>query len=68
VQRVLRQIPPAALAAIVVPDLVRPRGHVDLWQPELAAGAIAAVVFWRTRSTAATLVVGMTVLVVLRHV
>ena len=68
VQRVLRQIPPAALAAIVVPDLLRPRGHLDLWQPELAAGAIAALVIWRTRSTTLTLVVGMAVLVGLRHV
>ena len=67
VQRVLRQIPPAALAAIVVPELLRPRGHLDLWQPELAAGAIAAMVIWRTRSTALTLVVGMVVLVGLRH-
>jgi branched-subunit amino acid transport protein len=68
VQRVLRQIPPAALAAIVVPDLLRPRAELDLWQPELAAGVIAALVIWRTRSTALTLVVGMVVLVVLRHV
>jgi branched-subunit amino acid transport protein len=67
VQRVLRQIPPAALASIVVPDLLRPHDHLDLWQPELAAGVIAALVIWRTRSTALTLVVGMTVLVALRH-
>jgi branched-subunit amino acid transport protein len=68
VQRVLRQIPPAALAAIVVPDLLRPRGHVELWAPELCAGIVAALVFWRTRSTALTLVVGMAILVALRHV
>lgn len=68
VQRVLRQIPPAALAAIVVPDLLRPRDHLDLWTPELAAGIVAAMVIWRTRSTALTLVVGMVVLVALRHV
>ena len=67
VQRVLRQIPPAALAAIVVPELLRPRDHLDFWQPELAAGAIAALVIWRTRSTTLTLVVGMAVLVALRH-
>ncbi|MEY2424248.1 MAG: hypothetical protein QOI95_4315 [Acidimicrobiaceae bacterium] len=67
VQRVLRQIPPAALASIVVPDLLRPRDHLDLWQPELAAGVVAALVFWRTRSTTLTLVVGMAVLFGLRH-
>lgn len=68
VQRVLRQIPPAALASIVVPELLRPRSHLDLWQPELAAGAVAALVIWRTRSTVLTLVTGMAVLVALRHV
>jgi len=67
VQRVLRQIPPAALAAIVVPDLLRPRDHLDFWTPELAAGVVAALVIWRTRSTALTLVVGMVALVALRH-
>ena len=67
VQRVLRQIPPAALAAIVVPDLLRPHDELDLWQPELAAGLVAALVMWRTRSSALTLVVGMALLVVLRH-
>jgi branched-subunit amino acid transport protein len=68
VQRVLRQIPPAALASIVIPDLLRPREHLDLWQPELAAGVVAALVIWRTRSTTLTLVVGMAVLVGLRHI
>ena len=68
VQRVLRQIPPAALAAIVVPALLRPNDELDFWQPELAAGIIAALVFWRTRSTTLTLVVGMAVLVALRHI
>jgi len=59
VQRLLRQIPPAALAAIVVPALLRPGGTLDLWQPRFLAGALAAVVAWRTRNVAATLVVGI---------
>jgi len=67
VQRVLRQIPPAALASIVALALLRPRHELDLWSPELAAGAIAGLVCWRTRSTVLTLVVGMVVLVGLRH-
>ena len=65
--RILRQIPPAVLAALVVPQLVRPEGSFDLWQPELLAGLIAAVVSWRTRNIAATLVVGMGVLVALEQ-
>jgi branched-subunit amino acid transport protein len=59
VRRVLRQIPPAALAALVVPAFLRPDGELDPWQPELGAGLLAALVCWRTRSIAATLGVGM---------
>ena len=66
VQRLLRQIPPAALASLVVPALLRPDGHIDLTQARLWAGLIAAVVAWRTRSAVATLVVGMGVLLLLR--
>ncbi len=52
VQRVLRQIPPAALASIVVPALLRPAGEIDLFQPRLLAGVVAALVAWRTRNPA----------------
>jgi branched-subunit amino acid transport protein len=62
VQRVLRQIPPATLASLVVPALLRPAGHVDVTQARLYAGLVAALVAWRTRSTALTLLVGMGVL------
>lgn len=65
-QRVLRQIPPAALAAIVVPALLRPEGHFDLFQPRLAAGLVAALVAWRTRNVALTLAVGLVGLVALQ--
>lgn len=65
VQRLLRQIPPAALAAIVVPALLRPEGQIDLLHPRFAAGLVAAVVAWRTRNIALTLAVGMAALMVL---
>lgn len=61
VQRLLRQIPPAALASIVVPALLRPEGTLDVTQPRLVAGIAAALVAWRTRNVALTLVVGMAV-------
>jgi len=66
-QRVLRQIPPAVLAALVIPTLLRPDGHLDLWQPELLAGVVAGLVSWRTRNVGLTLVVGMAVLVALQQ-
>lgn len=59
VQRLLRQIPPAALASIVVPALLRPEGRLDLWQPRFVAGVVAALVAWRTRNIALTLVAGI---------
>ena len=65
--RLLRQIPPAALAALVLPALVRPEGRLDLLQPRLLAGAVAALVAWRTRNVGVTLVVGMAVLAGLRQ-
>jgi branched-subunit amino acid transport protein len=68
VQRLLRQIPPAALAALVVPALLRPEGTLDLTHPRLAAGLLAALVAWRTANVAVTLVVGMTVLVVIEAI
>jgi len=65
-QRVLRQIPPAALASIVAPALARPQGHLDFFQPRLAAGLLAAVVAWRTRNVALTLAAGLIGLVALQ--
>jgi len=65
-QRLLRQIPPAALASLVVPALLRPNGHLDATQARLFAGLAAGLVAWRTRSTLLTLVVGMGLLLTLR--
>jgi branched-subunit amino acid transport protein len=65
VERLLRQIPPAALASLVVPALLRPHGELDLFSPRLLAGVLAALVAWRTGNVAITLVVGMGVLVLL---
>lgn len=67
-QRVLRQIPPAVLAALVVPSLVRPGGDLDLWQPRLLAGMAAGLVAWRSRNAGITLLVGMAVLVLVEQV
>ena len=67
IARLLRQIPPAALAALVLPALVRADGRLDLLHPRLLAGALAALVAWRTRNVGLTLVAGMAVLVVLER-
>jgi branched-subunit amino acid transport protein len=67
VQRLLRQIPPAALASLVLPALARPHGTIDLAQPRFVAGAVAALVAWRTGNVALTLAVGMGLVVVLQE-
>jgi branched-subunit amino acid transport protein len=64
-QRVLRMIPPAALAALVLPAFVRPEHHFDLTQPRFFAGVIATAVAFKTKNVLLTLAVGMAVVVIL---
>jgi len=63
-QRVLRMIPPAALAALVLPAFVRPGGTFDLTQPRFFAGVIATIVAFWTKNVLVTLVVGMALVVI----
>ena len=60
---VLRMIPPAALAALVLPALVRPEGQWDVGGPEALAGLLALLVAWRTKNLLATIAVGLVVIV-----
>lgn len=62
-ERALRFVPPAALAALIVPDLVSHNGALvlSLANPRLIAGVVALVVAWRTRRVGLTLLVGMAV-------
>ena len=66
-QRVLRQIPPAALASIVLPALLRPEGELDFTHPRFLAGTVAALVAWRTNNVVATLIVGMGLVALLQN-
>lgn len=68
VQHALRYAPAAALAAIVVPDLVLTDGALSLtWMnPKLVAGIGAAVFFVVTRHLLGTIVIGMALFTVLR--
>jgi branched-subunit amino acid transport protein len=66
-RRVLRQIPPAALAALVVPAVVQPDGRLDLLQGRVPAALLAALVAWRTRNAALTIAVGLVVFVVVEQ-
>ena len=54
----LRMIPPAALAALVAPAVLRPDGPLLVWHPRPLAGLLAAAVAWRSRNVVATLLAG----------
>jgi branched-subunit amino acid transport protein len=60
-QRALRFVPSAVLAALVVPALIRPDGALDvaLGNHRMLAGAVAALVAWRTESVIGTIGAGM---------
>lgn len=55
----LRMIPPAALAALVAPAMLRPEEALDPWNPRLLAGLVALAVAARTRSILPTISVGI---------
>jgi branched-subunit amino acid transport protein len=60
-QQALRFVPPAVLAALVLPTILRSGGAIDV-SPDnvrLVAGALAAGVAWWTRNVLLTLATGM---------
>ena len=67
-ERVLRYAPAAALMAIVVPDLALTQGvlTISVENPKLVAGLVAFGLAAGTRSILATIVGGMTVLLLVR--
>jgi branched-subunit amino acid transport protein len=70
VQRGLRYAPLAALAAVLVPEVVMTQGHlIDTWKDArlFAVAASTAYFFWR-RGILGTILTGMAVLVPLRLV
>ncbi len=68
VQHALRYAPAAAMAAIVVPDLITNGGALSLsWtNPKLMAGLGATLFFLATRRLLSTIVVGMVLFTVCR--
>ncbi|WP_066415753.1 AzlD domain-containing protein [Halorubrum aethiopicum] len=70
VRRPLRYVPPAVLAALVLPDLVTvgPSVAATLLDERLLAGVVAGAVAWRTENVFATIAAGMGALWLLRFV
>jgi branched-subunit amino acid transport protein len=65
VRRWLRYVPPAVLAALVVPAALAPQRRLEIGLPAWAVLA-GAVVAWRTRSVLWTILGGMAVFWLLR--
>jgi len=70
IKRPLRYVPPAVLAALVLPDLVtiRPSVAATLVDERLIAGAVAGAIAWRTENVMATIGAGMATLWLFRFV
>ena len=70
IRRPLTYVPPAVLAALVVPDLVtvEPTVAATLVDERLIAGVAAGIVAWKTEDVFATIAAGMGVLWLLRFV
>jgi len=66
-QRALRFVPPAVLSAIIFPEVLRPGDALDIspGNARLIAGALAAVVAWRTKNVFLSIAVGMIALWIL---
>lgn len=69
VRDALRMIPPAALAALTVPALMRPeQAGIDVVDARFVAGVVAFLVAWKTQSLLVTITVGMVAVTLLQQV
>ncbi len=70
-QRGLRYVPPAVLAAIITPAIFMPNGvtlEISLGNAYLAGGIAAGITAWRSKNLLLTLGIGMAVFLVWRMV
>ena len=70
VRQALRFVPLAVLSAIIFPELLMRNGALDVsfGNTRLLAGALAALVAWRTKNVLLTIGVGMAALWILQAV
>lgn len=67
-QRALRYVPPAALTAIILPEMLTFRGTIDIsfGNLRLIAGLLAIIIAWRTKNILLTILIGMVALLLLQ--
>lgn len=68
IRRALHYVPPAALSAIIVPELLIRSGSLDVsfTNTRLLAGIAAIVIAWFTKNTLLTILAGMLALLILQ--
>jgi branched-subunit amino acid transport protein len=68
VERALRYVPPAVLAAIILPMALLREGqlHLSLQNAMLGASICAVLISWRTKNLLLTIVLGMAIFLVWR--
>jgi branched-subunit amino acid transport protein len=64
-EQVLRYVPPAVFAALIVPEFIIPQGKFE-FSPAFFAGIIGVTVAWRTQNMALTILAGISSFAVLR--
>jgi branched-subunit amino acid transport protein len=65
-ERALKYIAPAVLAAITLPAILAPEGSIDPFNIYVPAAILGGLAAWRTRSIGAAIVVGLPALWVLQ--
>ena len=67
-ERALRYVPPAALTAIIFPEMLAPAGVLDIsfGNLRLLAGLVAILIAWRSKNIFLTILVGMAALLLLQ--
>lgn len=58
-ERALRYVAPAVLAALTVPAIIAPENTIDLTNPFFPAAVIGGLAAWFTKSIGAAIVVGL---------
>ncbi|MEX1071940.1 MAG: AzlD domain-containing protein, partial [Anaerolineales bacterium] len=68
IEAALKYVPPAVLAAIILPIVLLPGGELNftLGNTALVASLVAILVAWRTRNLLLTIVLGMAALLIWR--
>ena len=58
-ERALRYVAPAVLAALTLPAVLAPGGTIDLWNAFVPAAIVGGIAAWATKSIGAAILIGL---------